>query len=114
MDFYEAMVNHHRASTEIQGDDEESTAKREGHLNLAMIYAQMTQAESLYMLARQFSDEFEPVEDNPEERIASPLYGLDKEEVFEIVKDLRNGTPAQVMASEVIYRAFATIEDVPE
>lgn len=114
MDFYDAMVNHHNLSTEIRGEDEEAMAKREAHLNLAMIYAQMVQAESLYLLARQFSDEFEPAEDDSEERIAYPLSGLDEEEIKEVIEELLDGSPAQIMASEVIQRAFDTLQDTPE
>lgn len=113
MDFYDAMVSHYNLATEIQGEDEEAMAERESHLNLAMIHAQMVQAESLYLLARQFSDEFEPAED-PEDKIAEPLYDVDGEEVLAIIKELRAGSPAHVMASEVLYRAFSTLEDTPE
>ena len=114
MDFYDAMMSHYNLATEIQDEDEEAMANRESHLNLAMIHAQMVQAESLYLLARQFSDEFEPVADDSEERIAYPLSDVDEEEVREIVEGLLTGSNAEIMASEVLQRAFDALQEPPE
>ena len=116
MDFYAAMLQHHHQASEIEGKDEEAVAEREGHMNLAMFYSSMALAEGVGLLARHFAREFyeDDEEEDEAERISYPLYGIDEEEVKGIIEELLSGTPAQIMASEVLARALETLADMPE
>lgn len=117
MDFYSAMVNHHKLASEVKGDDEQAAQERDGHLSLAGFYSQLTIAEALYMFARYYLPEMyedDISESEPEDLIAAPLFDIDDDEIKDIIKELREGNPAHIMASEVIFRAWSHLKEEPE